>query len=87
MIWKAYKQVFKNKSAAGVDENMITKFLENLKDNLYKLWNRMSSGKFFSEPVKAVAIRKDARGGQRILGVLSVFDSIRQMAASFYLEP
>lgn len=44
LIWRAYKQVSKNKGAAGVDEVSITKFEENLKDNLYKPWNRMSSG-------------------------------------------
>lgn len=87
LIWRAYKQVSKNKGAAGVDEVSITKFEENLKDNLYKLWNRMSSGSYFPEPVKAVAIPKDTGGGQRILGVSSVFDRIGQTAASMYLEP
>uniref|UniRef100_UPI00333F0D00 group II intron reverse transcriptase/maturase n=1 Tax=Wolbachia endosymbiont (group B) of Pilophorus perplexus TaxID=3066160 RepID=UPI00333F0D00 len=87
LIWRAYKQVSKNKGAAGVDEVSITKFEENLKDNLYKLWNRMSSGSYFPEPVKAVAIPKDTVGGQRILGVPSVFDRIGQTAASMYLEP
>lgn len=87
IIWRAYKQVSKNKGAAGVDEVSITKFEENLKDNLYKLWNRMSSGSYFPEAVKAVAIPKDTGGGQRILGVPSVFDRIGQTAASMYLEP
>ncbi|MBA8754770.1 group II intron reverse transcriptase/maturase [Wolbachia endosymbiont of Drosophila bicornuta] len=86
LIWRAYKQVSKNKGAAGVDEVSITKFEENLKDNLYKLWNRMSSGSYFPEPVKAVAIPKDT-GGQRILCVPSVFDRIGQTAAAMYLEP
>ncbi len=83
LIWKAYKQVSKNKGAAGVDKVSITKF----EDNLYKLWNRMSSGSYFPAPVKAVAILKDTGGGQRILGVPSVFDRIGQTAASMYLEP
>ncbi|MCM1002343.1 group II intron reverse transcriptase/maturase [Wolbachia pipientis] len=87
LIWRAYKQVLKNKGAAGVDEVSITKFEENLKDNLYKLWNRMSYGSYFPEPVKAVAIPKDTGGRQRILGVPSVFDRIGQTAASMYLEP
>ncbi len=87
LIWRAYKQVSKNKGAAGVDEVSITKFEENLKDNLYKLRNRMSSGSYFPEPVKAVAIPKDTGEGQRILGVPSVFDRIGQTAASMYLEP
>ncbi|RZK34715.1 MAG: group II intron reverse transcriptase/maturase, partial [Hymenobacter sp.] len=86
LIWRAYKQVSKNKGAASVDEVSITKFEENLKDNLYKLWNRMSSGSYFPEPVKAVAIPKDT-GGQRILCVPSVFDRIGQTAAAMYLEP
>jgi len=86
LIWKAYKRVSKNKGAAGVDEVSITKFEENLKDNLYKLWNRMSSGSYFPEPVKAVAIPKDT-GGQRTLCVPSVFDRIGQTAATMYLEP
>ncbi|AGJ98650.1 Putative reverse transcriptase [Wolbachia endosymbiont of Drosophila simulans wNo] len=86
LIWKAYKQVSKNRGAAGVDEVSITKFEENLKDNLYKLWNRMSSGSYFPESVKAVAIPKDT-GGQRTLCVPSVFDRIGQTAATMYLEP
>lgn len=87
VIWRAYKQVSKNKGAAGVDEVTITKFEENLKDNLYKLWNRMSSGSYFPEPVKAVAIPKGTEGGQRILCVPSVSDRIAQTAATMYLEP
>ncbi|WP_395460289.1 group II intron reverse transcriptase/maturase [Wolbachia endosymbiont (group B) of Myelois circumvoluta] len=86
LIWKAYKQVSKNKGAAGVDGVSITKFEENLKDNLYKLWNRMSSGSYFPEPVKAVVIPK-ATGGERILGIPSVTDRIAQTAATMYLEP
>lgn len=86
LIWRAYKQVSKNKGAAGVDEVSITKFEENLKDNLYKLWNRMSSGSYFPEPVKAVAIPKDT-GGQRTLCVPSVSDRVAQTAATMYLEP
>ncbi|WP_264686936.1 MULTISPECIES: group II intron reverse transcriptase/maturase [unclassified Wolbachia] len=87
LIWRAYKQVSRNKGAAGVDEVSITKFEENLKDNLYKLWNRMSSGSYFPEAVKAVAIPKGTGRGQRILGVPSVIDRIGQTVASMYLEP
>ncbi|UPA54634.1 group II intron reverse transcriptase/maturase [Wolbachia pipientis] len=87
LVWRAYKQVSKNKGAAGVDEVTITKFEENLKDNLYKLWNRMSSGSYFPEPVKAVAIPKGTGGGQRTLCVPSVSDRIAQTAATMYLEP
>ncbi|MDV6248735.1 group II intron reverse transcriptase/maturase [Wolbachia endosymbiont of Zaprionus taronus] len=87
LIWRAYKQVSKNKGAAGVDDISITKLEENLKDNLYKLWNRMSSGSYFPEPVKTVAIPKGTEGGQRILGIPSVFDRIAQTAVTMYLEP
>ncbi|WP_143688863.1 group II intron reverse transcriptase/maturase [Wolbachia endosymbiont of Laodelphax striatellus] len=87
LIWRAYKQVSKNKGAAGVDDISITKFQENLKDNLYKLWNRMSSGSYFPESVKTVAIPKGTEGGQRILGIPSVFDRIAQTAVTMYLEP
>jgi RNA-directed DNA polymerase len=66
LIWRAYKQVSKNKGAAGVDDVSITKFEENLKDSLYKLWNRMSSGSYFPEPVKAVAIPKGTEGKQSL---------------------
>ncbi|OCA06222.1 hypothetical protein [Wolbachia endosymbiont of Trichogramma pretiosum] len=76
LIWRAYKQVSKNRGAASVDEVSIIKFEENPKDNLYKLLNLMSSGSYFPGPVKAVAIPKDTGVGQRILGVPSVFDRI-----------
>jgi len=82
LIWRAYKQVSKNKGAAGVDEVSITKFEENLKDNLYKLWNRMSSGSYFPEPVKAVAIPKDT-GGQRTLCVPTVRMDCTQVQSIF----
>lgn len=87
LIFRAYKQVSKNKGAAGVDGVSITKFEENLNDNLYKLWNRMSSGSYFPEAVKAVAIPKGTGGEQRILCVPSVADRIAQTAATMYLEP
>ncbi|WP_353278242.1 hypothetical protein [Wolbachia endosymbiont (group A) of Agelastica alni] len=82
LIWKAYKQVSKNRGAAGVDEVSITKFEENLKDNLYKLWNRMSSGSYFPESVKAVAIPKDT-GGQRTLCVPMVRMDCTQVQSIF----
>ncbi len=86
LLWNAYLRVAQNHGAAGVDEISITKFEENLKDNLYKLWNRMSSGSYFPVPVKAVAISK-ATGGERILGIPSVADRIAQTAVALYLEP
>lgn len=66
-----------------VDEVSITKFEKSLKDNLYKLWNRMLSESYFLEAVEAVTITKDAGGGQRIL----VFDRIGQTTSFMYLEP
>jgi len=86
LIVKAYKQVSKNKGAAGIDDVSISEFEEDLKGNLYKLWNRMSSGSYFPKPVKAVAIPKDTKG-QRILCIPTVFDRIAQTVAAMYLEP
>src|SRR2546426_11061840 len=62
-VWEAYKQVKANQGAAGVDDESIVEFEVNLKDNLYKLWNRLSSGSYFPPPVKVVTIAKK-EGGQ-----------------------
>jgi RNA-directed DNA polymerase len=86
VAWEAYKRVKANKGAAGIDEESIAKFEENLKDNLYKIWNRMSSGTYFPPPVKAVEIPKK-NGGVRILGIPTVADRIAQMVAKMYFEP
>ena len=67
-VWNAYKKVRANKGAAGIDEMSIEEFDRKLKGNLYKLWNRLSSGSYFPPPVKAVPIPKKG-GGERILGV------------------
>lgn len=85
-VWEAYLRVKANKGAAGVDDVSITKFEEKLKDNLYKLWNRMSSGSYMTPPVRAVSIPKD-NGGERILGIPTVADRIGQMVVVMYLEP
>ncbi|WP_339313603.1 group II intron reverse transcriptase/maturase [Paenibacillus sp. FSL M7-0896] len=85
-VWEAYKLVKANQGAAGVDEQSIQKFEENLKDNLYKIWNRMSSGSYFPPPVKAVEIPKK-NGGVRILGIPTVSDRIAQMTVKLYVEP
>ena len=63
-VWEAYQQVKANRGAAGVDEETIAMFEQNLSRNLYKLWNRMSSGSYFPPPVKQVEIPK-AKGGTR----------------------
>jgi RNA-directed DNA polymerase len=69
MVWEAYLRVKANKGAAGVDGQTIEQFEQNLKGNLFKLWNRMSSGSYFPPPVKAVEIPKAGGKGVRVLGV------------------
>lgn len=86
VVLEAFKQVKANKGSYGIDEQTIAGYEENLKNNLYKLWNRMSSGTYFPKPVKAVAIPKK-NGGQRILGIPTVEDRVAQMVAKMYLEP
>jgi RNA-directed DNA polymerase len=85
-VWEAYKHVKANDGAAGVDGITIPEFEKNLKDNLYKIWNRMSSGSYFPPPVKAVEIAKDD-GKIRKLGVPTLADRTAQMVAKMYLEP
>jgi retron-type reverse transcriptase len=65
-VWEAYKQVRANQGAAGVDEQSIAEFEEELVNNLYQLWNRMASGSYFPSPVRRVEIPKD-NGGVRKL--------------------
>lgn len=83
---QAYKQVKANAGAAGVDQESIKDFEGNLKDNLYTLWNRMSSGCYFPPPVKAVPIPKKS-GGERILGVPTVGDRVCQAVVKLVFEP
>ena len=83
---QAYKLVKANAGAAGVDQETISDFERNLKDNLYKLWNRMASGSYFPPPVRAVPIPKKS-GGERILGVPTVADRIAQMVVKLIFEP
>lgn len=83
---QAFKLVQTNTGAAGVDQQSLEDFEKNLKDNLYKLWNRMSSGSYFPPPVKAVPIPKKT-GGKRILGVPTVGDRVCQMVARLAFEP
>jgi RNA-directed DNA polymerase len=86
IVWKAYQKVKANGGAAGVDNESIQVFDQNLKGNLYKLWNRLSSGSYFPPPVKGVLIPKKS-GGERLLGVPTVADRIAQMVAKMTLEP
>ena len=85
-VYEAYEKVKANKGTYGIDEQSIEEFESDLKNNLYKLWNRMSSGTYFPKPVRAVAIPKK-NGGTRILGIPTVEDRIAQMAAKIYFEP
>jgi RNA-directed DNA polymerase len=85
-VWEAYKRVKANRGAAGVDDQSIERFDEDLENNLYKLWNRMSSGSYFPPPVKRVEINK-RDGGTRPLGVPTVSDRIAQAVVKAYLEP
>jgi RNA-directed DNA polymerase len=87
MVWDAYKSVKANRGAPGVDEQSITEFEVELKGNLYKLWNRLSSGSYFPAPVRAVAIPKKDGEGTRLLGVPTVSDRIAQTVAKMVLEP
>lgn len=86
VVWEAYKRVRSNHGACGIDEESIHDFETNLKGNLYKLWNRMSSGSYFPPAVRRVDIPK-ADGGKRSLGIPTVADRIAQMVAKLYLEP
>jgi len=85
-VWEAYQRVKANHGAAGVDAESVEEFEGNLKDNLYKLWNRLSSGSYFPPPVKVVSIAKKD-GGQRHLGVPTVADRIAQTVVTRALEP
>ena len=85
-VWGAYKRVKANKGAAGVDGQSIAKFEEDLKNNLFKIWNRMSSGSYFPPPVRRVDIPKDNEG-TRPLGILTVADRIAMTVVKRYLEP
>ena len=85
-VWDAYKRVKANRGAAGVDDQTIEEFERDLANNLYKLWNRMSSGSYFPPPVKRVNIEKRG-GGFRPLGIPTVSDRIAQAVVKGYLEP
>ena len=86
LVMRAFKLIKANDGSAGIDQQSIESFEENLKDNLYKLWNRLSSGSYFPPPVKAVAIPKKI-GGERILGIPTISDRIAQMVVKLVFEP
>jgi len=85
-VWEAYQQVKANRGAAGIDDETIAMFEQYLSRNLYKLWNRMSSGSYFPPPVKQVEIPK-AKGGTRKLGIPTVCDRIAQTVVKRVIEP
>jgi len=86
MVFEAYKAVKSNRGAAGVDKQSIEQFEADLARNLYKIWNRMSSGSYFPPPVRAVSIPKK-NGGERILGVPTVADRVAQTVVKQVIEP
>jgi RNA-directed DNA polymerase len=86
LVMEAFRAVKANAGAAGVDRQSIEDFENDLKNNLYKVWNRMSSGSYFPPPVKAVEIPKK-NGGIRILGVPTVADRVAQMVVKLVFEP
>ena len=85
-VWEAFKHVKANQGAAGVDGQSVADFEADLSNNLYKLWNRLSSGSYFPPPVRRVEIPK-ANGGTRPLGIPTVADRIAQEVARRFLEP
>ena len=85
-IWEAFKRVNANRGAAGVDGQSIKDFEVDLTNNLYKLWNRLSSGSYFPSPVRRVDIPK-ADGGKRPLGIPTVTDRVAQEVVRRNLEP
>jgi RNA-directed DNA polymerase len=86
LIYRAWEKVRANRGAPGVDAVSIAEFGERERDNLYLLWNRMSSGSYFPGPVRAVEIPKDHGLGMRILGVPNTADRVAQTAAAMLLE-
>ena len=86
MVKEAYRKVKANKGSAGVDEESLEEFQSDLLNNLYTLWNRLSSGSYIPKPVKEVTIPK-ANGSKRILGIPTVSDRIAQQVIKAYLEP
>lgn len=85
-VMQAYRLVKANAGSAGVDGQSLDDFESNLKNNLYQLWNRLSSGSYFPPAVKGVSIPKKS-GGERLLGIPTVTDRIAQMVVKLQIEP
>lgn len=86
LVWQAYQEVKSKGGAAGVDHQSLESFERDRKNNLYRIWNRLSSGSYFPPAVKAVPIPKKS-GGTRLLGVPTVSDRIAQTVVKLVLEP
>src|SRR4051795_4791839 len=86
MVLEAYKKVRENKGSAGIDGQSLNEFAENAAGNLYRIWNRMTSGSYYPAVVKEVRIPKKS-GGTRGLGIPTVSDRIAQQVVKSYLEP
>jgi RNA-directed DNA polymerase len=87
VVWEAFQRVRANKGSAGVDDQSIEEFERDRDKNLYRIWNRLSSGSYFPPPVKAVEIPKAGGRGVRVLGVPTVADRVAQTVVRMYLEP
>jgi group II intron reverse transcriptase/maturase len=87
LVWEAYRRVAANKGAPGVDGQALDEFEADLVDNLYRIWNRMSSGSYFPPPVRAVEVPKPHGDGVRVLGVPTIADRIAQSVVATFLEP
>jgi len=85
-VWEAYREVRANNGAPGVDGQSLAAFEEDLQGNLYKIWNRMSSGTYFPPPVRAVEIPKAHGPGVRTLGVPTVGDRVAQTVVARHLS-
>ena len=86
LVWDAYQRVKANRGSAGIDNQSIDDFDRKQSENLYRIWNRMSSGSYFPAAVKAVPIPKKA-GGERVLVIPTVSDRIAQTVVTLILEP
>jgi RNA-directed DNA polymerase len=86
LVWEAYRRVKASAGGPGVDGQTVENFEADLKDNLYRIWNRMSSGSYFPPPVKLVAIPK-SDGRERRLGIPTVADRVAQNVVKMVLDP
>ncbi len=86
LIWEAWKRVATNKGASGLDKESIETYQNRLEQNLYTLWNRMSSGSYLPQPVRQVLIPK-GDGQIRPLGIPTVNDRVAQMVVKMIVEP